>query len=498
MCGPGSTDLQRQEKKQTFEIRQELTQLQEWDTEENQTLEERRRQEAERLITEQREMNQQLAARAAGNLPQAQAREAAPGNPVQEQAAAKKSYKQRREESRRTKEAKKGNIAADHISYNMVEQLKDLRAEHLNSMTEERNQIAFEAGVDRRVLGVFVQGYRKNKKGLPATEEDARKKREDDDFYEDYISKDLRRRKPHLDRFVNELINTEISPDMFSVEYMEKHTREMKNLTERLTYFSNVMEDPINKPYFDDMPRPQKDLFEAKRLMSASYSQMFISAARAKAVNVNENTYHTADLKSFWEDMVETPLQMDKARFNRDYEESQRREREIYDGVVDQEIEREIPVRLRRNEEVRSWAEASDNTAGLNINTYATQETYERLGALRSAIESNPGYYEAHKQMVDDLYQRVYRTVDVLGDRRLRALASDQLCDIYENAADTQEIKKRESALAKREAYAEEAERLAEQFTAGENAINFFLKGAPLSAAGRELIIRSGYSGELV
>ncbi|MCD7806446.1 MAG: hypothetical protein LUH19_03785 [Lachnospiraceae bacterium] len=490
MGDPQNDFLQRQKNEQSFQIRQELEVMQNWDMEEGQTLEERRKQEANRLIERQRELNQQLSAKAGSMLQPARAQAASAGQPLQEQAAAKKSYKQRREESRRTKEAQKHHPMADYVSYSMAKQLGDLKAGQLLTMNPERTQRAVEAQVDQRVLGVFMQGYRVNKKGLPASRDDAIRKEEDERFFEDYLSKDLTRRQPHLERLTNEIINAKITPQMFNEEYLEKHTGEIKMLSERLTYLKNVMQDPINQPYFDSLPQYQKDLIREKREMSTQLATMLFTAGAVKGISINQNGYSN-------QPPIEIPYDVTRNIFNQECERYQEQERLIYDQRVDEEMELEIPGLLQRSEQIRQNAEQSPLTNGLNMTSFSMEDSYEQLGYLRQAIEENPEYYQANKAMLDDLYQQAYRAIDSVGDRKLKLMAIRQVCDNYDGSLFPQDMMKFERASEKRKAYEEEFSILNEQVQAHINAAAFFLKDEPLSENARDILIRCGYTREL-
>ena len=86
----------------------------------------------------------------------------------------------------------------------MLEEVKRGSNERWNSIRtlprEAREQIGDQ--VDRRVLQVYVHGYKAKRDGSPVDAENERYQREDHQFVEDFASLDLERRKPHLDRIV--------------------------------------------------------------------------------------------------------------------------------------------------------------------------------------------------------------------------------------------------------------------------------------------------------
>lgn len=132
MSGPTHANQQRQTQhtpltQQEQQVIQQLQQQQTWDLAPNQTEEDRRNVHSGLLIQQQQDDNQQLAAYAQATLPAAQAQQAAPGAPVQALAPAEKTGKQIREEQRHARSARKYTAIGDHISYNMHEQVNQLR-----------------------------------------------------------------------------------------------------------------------------------------------------------------------------------------------------------------------------------------------------------------------------------------------------------------------------------------------------------------------------------
>ncbi len=236
-------------------------------------------------------------------LSPASAAGAADGNPQQPVAAKKQSYKEKKEAKKRAAEkAARDAETAAQVSrtigaqvgietYNVSTALLDFKAMKLNTTdyfnSDEANAAIAQHNVDKRVLNVFITGYRKNDDGEPATEEDARKMREDRAFVEDYISGDLERRRPHLERFTNELLSTEITANMFTKEYISEHAVEMKALFDRMVYFDNMRNDPINRPYFEQLDPLQKELIDIRiRGIYSDISSLFAAACAGMCVDL--------------------------------------------------------------------------------------------------------------------------------------------------------------------------------------------------------------------
>ncbi|MDR0875406.1 MAG: hypothetical protein LBN12_04270, partial [Clostridiales Family XIII bacterium] len=88
-------------------LQQQLNSLQSWDTQEGQTLEQRREVEQERIVTRQKAnlLLLQNAQQQLGEAPPVE--QVAGGGPPVQAVPAKQTYKQKREEKRRDKEARK-------------------------------------------------------------------------------------------------------------------------------------------------------------------------------------------------------------------------------------------------------------------------------------------------------------------------------------------------------------------------------------------------------
>ena len=297
-AAPVVVQIQQQEEPiQTAQtLREHLTSLQNWNVGEGQTLEQRRSEHAGQMIQTQREYCERLQNRMREQLAPAQANQAAPGQP-QQMAAPKETYKQKKERERRAKEARRNNPAADHLSYNAVQSLQQLKTGQDNSMnTPGIYDQATANKVDKRVLRSFCHGYQTNKRGEPLSPQDQARKQADETFLQDYASADLKRRKPHLDRMVNELLNAKITDEMFTDEYLCTHTIEMKSLIDRMVYFDNVIKDPVNAPYFEQMDPLKRRLIDVRILNRyAALGQGAVTLMGAKGVMLDHAAYVNGD-----------------------------------------------------------------------------------------------------------------------------------------------------------------------------------------------------------
>ncbi|MCC8140624.1 MAG: hypothetical protein LIO67_10085 [Lachnospiraceae bacterium] len=434
----------------------------------------------------QTEANGTLMQTAAARLPQAQAASAAAGSPVQDQEPTKKTYKQRREDQKRDRLAQQFNPDADHASYNMMEQLTNQDAEKKNSMTADRVSRAVDAHVDLRVLRSFSQGYRTDKKGR-VLRKDRDRKAADDAFLEDYISADVQRRWPHLERMTREILNMDITLGMTAEAYLEKHMAESYERSSRLVYFENVMKDPVNKPFFDAMPQYQLELLNEKlNQLMEPYSLALNAKAMLKGFALDKRTYYEStdlEMARMQDNVISTALTQRLAQL-------QQGEEAIYDRDAEQEIGRLISeTEPGAAEKAPQEQAAAEGAAAPQTDAYTAE--------FRRAVDAKPAVYEEYKTMLDDLAAKRSQIGASWKAMRRKAAAAQTLCALYEGAASPQEIRRRDKAIEKGEAYEAEAGRIASELAACTNAMDFFLKDEPLSAPGREMLISSGYVREL-
>ncbi len=234
--------------------------------------------------------NEMLAAQALTQAPAVHADEAANGAPVQEQVPAKRTFKKSRNNKKKAELARKVCPVGTAATYDMVKQLQDHRADIDNSMSpflEEINR----GGLDGRVLRTFCQGYQKDKKGRPKTTRDRRRQREDQEFLADYCSGDLERRRRHLERIVKEATYMKFPANAFSISYMRSHLSEMKNIGDKLTYLENIMNDPINREFFDNMDPALKDRLNAKGLVGARFTAALAMSCAKNGLSLNYAVY---------------------------------------------------------------------------------------------------------------------------------------------------------------------------------------------------------------
>lgn len=262
---------QRQDEKMiqdTQQLQSHLTDRKNMEMPEDQTKEKQKEENAPTLITQQVEENEQLVQNAYTQFSFAKAKKSASGNPSQIQKPAKKTFKQNREDKRLDLVAKEITPAADHVSLHMMQSLMANKQLQDNAMDLFKNdpEVHMEKDVDMRVMRNFLKGFATDKNGEPEGKKDRLRKQENIRFINDYCSGDVERRRPHLDRMMEEALSVNITEDMLTTKYLEYHAGEVQLQICKLVYFHNVYRDPINKPYFDELSQAKKDLIEYRIL----------------------------------------------------------------------------------------------------------------------------------------------------------------------------------------------------------------------------------------
>lgn len=479
----------------TMDIRQELTRLQTWDVAPDQTLEERRAAQAAILIQQQQEDNLVLLAQAQVQLPPVQAQGAAPGQPVQEQVPAKQSYKQRRKEAGKNKKAQKINPKADHISYDAVLQLQAQKQEKDNSLTPERIRQAQQTNTDIRVLRCFSQGYQTKKNGQPDGPDQARRQQQDNAFLDAYLSGNVQRRTPYLQKFTDELMAVNITMEMLTPEYLKDHAAAVKQLGDRMVYFQNIQKDPINAPFFQNMPPMKLELLNAKLdSLAAIFSTQLVNRLATKGVNCDSAAYFTTT------DQVETARQMDEG-YSRLLEQgiaaAKQREQEIAARYAEQEKEDALAQLEEESEQMREQAETMEgDIGGLNLTTFVTGYSFDELAKYRSMIEAHPEAYAQHKDVVDKLYQSFYRAMDSMGDLTGEAKAYQEVIDNHNQSVKKEDRLLVRHASQKQEETSEKLDLVRKRISAIADSLQFYLRNKPISAAAKLLLEREGLAAD--
>lgn len=487
-----------QEKEQ--EMRAHLTGLQEWDLAEGQTIEERRAEHAGLLIRQQ-EYNQSLMEKSREKWSVSEASKTAEGQPAQTQKPAKQTYKQKREEKRLDRAAKKKKPMADHVSYHMVEGLQQelsARDNSFNKMPQELMAKAQQEHVDTRVLRIFLHGHQVSKNGEPASEKDAAYRAADQKFLADYISKDVERRRPHLNRMMEQALSVNVSPEMFTPEYLEHHAGEVHQALNIMVYFDNVYQDPVNKPYFDALPQLTRDLIESRvRERYAQFGPSMVHICATKGVDADRCSYSETIKKQRHVDMYKTLAETEIQGAKIAQEQAQTQEQEAVQRDLEQLMAEKKEQLLKNAQDMKKMAETMDgDIGGLGLTGFVTGYSFDELAKYRKMIEDHPQEYGKNPQLIDALYQGLHHAMDALGDVTIRSMAAQEIMDDVKmekgNMTATRRVRINAAGKEQQKAGAE-ADLIREQLSAHADALLALLRGKQFSDPAEKLIRQMGY-----
>ena len=485
------------------QVHAHLRQLQTWDDPQAEgTIEQRRHDHARFLIERQRQYTQILNAQLQQELPPAYVNDFAAGEPQQMQAPAQETYKQKRERRRQERIAKRHHKCADGDSYRMLEEVKTRSNERWNSIRTLPREVREQIGdqVDRRVLQIYVHGYKAKRDGSPVDAENERYQREDHQFVEDFASLDLERRKPHLDRIVEQVLAIRYTPDMLSMQYIIEHPGEMKQKADQYVYFQNVYSDPVNRPYFDALPELTRQLLEKQVLdRSALLGMTLGSAFGTKAVYLDLEEFYAretsvASIRQF-EDYYNGLLQ--QVNMNYDVTENQ-----IHTEVwheAERMIEAQKAGLLQESDALKVNQDVIKEGLGeTDLTAFVTPYSLDVVTDHRRMIEQHPEQYAQNRQMVDDLYQGLYRAVDALGDVKLR-LASIENAILQQKEGharlDTTQRMLQRMLVQQQEETMSSQDAMIEQIGAYADALEHVLNAKALSTSAQQLLRDMGYAG---
>ena len=493
-------NIQEQRREEELEerlaLRKHLAHLQEWDMADGQSIEQRRMQETDLVINRQKTINEQLMQNVARRHPPVKAKKTAKGTPVQKQKPAKKTFKQKREDKRLDEQAKEITPVADHISIHMFEGLqrnKTLEDNSENLLTEEQKKEAEANGIDMRVLGVFVYGYRTNKKGQPASRQDKAHKEADLKFLNDYASKDLERRRPHLDRILEQVLNIRVTMDMLTPEYMEDHMGEVYKQVCQMVYFQNIYNDPVNKKYFDELPQLTRDLIEHRVL--ARYGHMGLvmtgictqKCVDSSHICYNKNITRQSDLE-----MTNESVRGARQALQAVIRDCEEQEQIAIQNGLHQEMQTEQVKFMGEAQKVKEQADnMGGDTAGLGLTSYVTNASLEYLAKYRKMIEDHQDIFVRQVGAVNRLYQSMHHTMDVKGDLTLQIMSVQAVIKKMESPEEQRKESSRlvlQAAKTKLDQWSKELDLVEKHLNAHEEAFACILERKELRGPARLLM----------
>ncbi len=210
-----------------------------------------------------------------------------------------KTWKDKRADEAHAEKAKNEaqDYHADEYSYKIMESLKERDKSETASLEMYKrtipnyDELRAKNKVDVRVIRAFAGTYKVDEKGMPVDQENAELMDKERKLMEDYVSGDLEKRKPILENLVKELMDKRIEPSMLNIDYVSEHIVELKNIGDKMIYLENIMNDEINKPFFEEMEPVEKEMLECTISIADVYTGYLDQLLKIRAVNMNHHAY---------------------------------------------------------------------------------------------------------------------------------------------------------------------------------------------------------------
>ena len=409
--------------------------------------------------------------------------------------------KQRRERLRKRKEAAKKCPGADEDTYDIVHILKQDLDNRQNSMNKDFTDQCREQGVNGKMLLCMCKGYRTSRRGKPATQEDALNKQMDEEFLEDYLSGDQQLRKPYLDDFVREMLSTKISMDMFAPENFKRNALKLKQLGDKIVYFENLQKE--NPEYFEALPQVQKDMLNALIPVQVAFVGLLSSHMDMRGVNYNYATYHKSEeaLRSGRDRLEMSSTQLEDALKQFEKDSLQVLQREYQRQLAEEEgIKRqEFDDMKREIEENCGPGQRFEKFAGIHFTNRAYLFQYDLVVEARELLQGHPQEYQLNREIVDQLYSDLMKTVDVYADYYYEGKVID--AGIIRNSSVDSEAPPLSHAIQtfftqSSEKNQEEASKVMGRLAALKDLMRHYLCGLKLSNGAARILAEYGHSDE--
>ena len=213
--------------------------------------------------------------------------------PIPARVNAKKTDKQKKDDAKRLSKLKKQYSGADALTLEIYESVKKYQEQNLLMLQmyekdKAENPPEEEVPTDSAILLAFAHKCRLTKKGKPVSSIDKVMVQQNMQFMKDYASGNAEKRKPHLDRMLDEILGMQLNQEMMMTDYIQSHAAPLKEMADKLTYFENVMKDERNAQYFEHLEPWQKDLLKIKMdpTLVSSFCTAVGTAVKMKGVNV--------------------------------------------------------------------------------------------------------------------------------------------------------------------------------------------------------------------
>lgn len=246
-------------------------------------------------------------------LPPVQARNVSDGEPVQTLPAVKNSLQVRREQQRRSDEAKKQSPVGDHISYVINRDIKQWEQERSNSLA---NLVNGNLDEDANLLLMpLLNGYRKSPNGAPLNTGEQKKYQQDKRAVYFYNKNE---QGVLLSMLAGEIKEIKLSGDMFTEEYLEKNSVELIQALNKMEAMYEIMKNPSYEQAVQRMKEADREEMRVKLLVVPAFRNLLSNRLAAKGIELNGEYIGKENIRT----ALEAPLPEHRKRYEKEFEDA--------------------------------------------------------------------------------------------------------------------------------------------------------------------------------
>lgn len=410
----------------------------------------------ERILTVQKEHDLKTNQQLNEQHPEREVRNAVPveNPPIQQQPVTQESYKARRK--RLQKEEEVSNLCPRSVtkeetydlSHAVKEDLQARRNACEDNHVEERCRKAGSSysEADSHAISAFCQGYRINRFGLAANLRESAKKKADKAFIDAYFNYESEPEElsPFLDKIMDDLLQADISKDMFSNESFRRRGPEIKRLSDKLHGLKTLMRKC--PAYFNELPAFKQQVLQQLIIITPELDDALKGSMKKRMVSLSDGEYDSQEISE--DESSEIDYNLDN------FEDPAEIFRTAKGLAIKDEAERryqkDLPDILEKFD-IRSKVEENsgpgqdyERYAGIYFTGAASISDYMNIAEAREMITSHPEEYAENRMLVDETYKQLYKAQDLVAESDIRTKTLDKgLQDVQSGSKDALDLELR-------------------------------------------------------
>ncbi len=415
-------DQKKLEQQQREERLEQVKTLETWGSAQGTELQQQKHEFSKTVLVFQTKYDEDMIEQMKANAPHVQVNAAAqvPQPPVQAPAP-QEGYKARREREKKRREARKLCPVGDEYTLDMARDIKQDNMSRNLGLSSELAEQANANNCDSRVLRVFSENFKLDKRGRPSTEEDQQVLLANRQFISDYTSGNTELRQPHLESITQKILAIQLTPDMMRPENLVKHAAEYKHLGDMFTYFENLQKE--NPEFFEALPQLQKNLLSSQIELGVAFTAALAQHLNARGIDFNAgDVYESIDpiemgeaMKGMFTDNYNLALKTSQIRTSTAYQEEAERQTEQF--------------RENLMESYTQQDEQLKTVYGVSFPDGATELQYSDLKSYREMIADHPEQYNQNKDVIDRVFSDLYKILSEIGKLTITTRARQEVID---------------------------------------------------------------------